>query len=184
MKVTYHKAIISFCPDLTSPDALSLPLACLLVGEDGDGKRFAASAVLVPGSSLALDPLSRDLLSDVPHLLKRHVGAVLNHLPRDAALEQILLSLHDALRNSLHVAGIASPSEIDVAADELQPRLIGIALRELRSEIAAVQERLRFATVGTPDELSDESPDLSIGGDEETLSWPLRADDPPHAAHA
>ena len=62
------------------------------------------------------------------------------------------------------------PETIHVAAEELQPRLIGIALRELRKELAAVRERHRFAA---PPETANEP----LDGDEETFSWPLRTGD-------
>ncbi len=175
MKVTYHEAIISFCFDLTDPKARSIPVACLLVGESVEGTRFAASAVVLPGSSLDLDPLSREILADVPQLLKQHVGAVISDLPADAPLEQILRSLHHILRNSLHVAATRPACEIEVAADAWQPRMVGIAVQSLRDALGQLTRQL-------PASAERELPQHA--GTELTSTWPLRPESSGHAAQA
>jgi hypothetical protein len=116
MKVTHQGATISFCADLTSPTATSIPVAALVVGTT-DHMSFAAVAAMVPVAPGGLDPISFDVLSDVPALIKDHVDAVLEMLPKEAPIESILTTLHRRLRNSLHVAAISNDQTVEVPVD-------------------------------------------------------------------
>jgi len=141
MKLRYRTAIIGFCPDLTDPNASSIPVASLLVGEgEGEGERLgAAVVVLPPDKHLPLDELSRAMLADVPALLRRHVDEAMNTLPADAPLENILHSLHDGLRNSLQVLAISEETTLEVNATT-SPR--GIYEPVLERGLAVLREAL------------------------------------------
>lgn len=118
MNLKYRTALIGFCPDLTDPHAPSIPVAALLVGE-AEGQRLGAAVVVIPDKHLGLDDLSRAMLADVPALLRRHVGEVIETLPLSAPLETILYSFHDGLRNSLHVVEISDETAFEVEVNEL-----------------------------------------------------------------
>ena len=111
MLLRYQRAIVSFCPDLRKPGLQSVPLAILLVGESDDG-RFAGVASCLPASlKKSLDPISLEMLQDVPHMLRRHVDETMSSIEEEnAPLDTILRKLHQALRNSLHVSSIEQPA--------------------------------------------------------------------------
>lgn len=117
MKVTYTNAVIGFCWDLTDAEAKSLPVAVLVVGT-AENMAFAAVSSIAPSSPEDVDPISFDVLSDVPGLLKDHVAAALRTLDAGVPVEKLLTTLHARLRNSLHVASIGEPesAEVDVSA--------------------------------------------------------------------
>ena len=104
MKLRYKQAIIGFCPDLTDSEAESMSMAVLVVG-DVDGDRYAAAAGISLPPGIPMDAITREILSDVPHLLRRHVDQTLASQP-EASLDQVLRGLHHSLRNSLVVQRI------------------------------------------------------------------------------
>jgi len=131
MKVQYQTATISFSPELTRPDARSVPVAVLLVGA-AEEVRFAAVVALVPVSGTGMDPISYEVLGDVPGLLRDHVDRVMGSLPADAGIETILTTLHRRLRNSLFVSAIDPPAELELK-DEM-PETIALCLLGRASE--------------------------------------------------
>jgi hypothetical protein len=114
MKLGYQRATINFCMDLTSPNAPSLPVANLLVGE-ADGRQVAAVAVLVPDQ---LDPISKAVLNDTHQLIRKYVDeAFEKHDPR-APLGDVLQRVYHSLRNTMHVSAISEPAHVEVASVE------------------------------------------------------------------
>jgi hypothetical protein len=101
MKLTYQQAIVSLCLDLTNPEAVSSPVAVLLVARTGRARIAAFASRHLKDSDY--DPITREVLADVPHLLERHLNAAFS---QGEDLDAVLRKLHGALRNSLHVSEI------------------------------------------------------------------------------
>lgn len=124
MKLDYRLATISYCPDLTDPNAVSIPIAVLAVGKD-DGS-WSAAAVGLDAKRLGLDPLSSAMLADVPHMIRRHLDAAMKQLDTNATTAAVLRAFHESLKTSIHVSEISDPREVEV----LDPRRIAVALFE------------------------------------------------------
>jgi hypothetical protein len=138
MKLRYRTAIIGFCPDLTDPDASSIPVASLLVGDATNDRLGAAVVVIPPDGELKLDELSRAMLADVPALLRRHVADVMASLPADAPSENILYSLHDGLRNSLQVLEIGEENTLDLEDAKFPQAIYDLGIDVLRKALAGI----------------------------------------------
>jgi len=135
VKVAHQSASISFCMDLTDPEAVSIPIAHLLVAS-AEQDRFAVIAALTPKNPKAtFDPITADVLSDATTLIRDHVDRVLAGLAPGASLELILTGLHSTLRNSLHVANIG---DVEVAE-------VGAPAGQLEAEEAIMDELTRMA---------------------------------------
>lgn len=120
MNVTLQTAAISYCPDLTDPNGQSIPIAVLAIGNYGNG--WVATAAGVDAKRLGLDPMSSAMLSDVPHLIRRHVDAAVRDAGFEAGPEAIFAALADTLRTSIHVSDVS-----------------GIESREIETEKQAAQ---------------------------------------------
>jgi hypothetical protein len=110
MRISYRYALLSFCVDLTSPNARSVPLAVVGVG---DGFMYFAVRAR-PGDDPAIaagDETTRAMLNDLPSLLQRQLTAGQTEVPP----EQLLSWLHGRFRTSLHVSAIKE-READIAA--------------------------------------------------------------------
>lgn len=114
MKLNYQQAVVSLCFDLTNPEAVSTPVAVLLVAKTGRARIAAFASRHLEDSDH--DPLTREILADVPHLLERHLNAAFS---QGADLGAVLQKLHEALRNSLHVSEILPA--VTVARDVRRP---------------------------------------------------------------
>lgn len=171
MRLHSQSATIGLCLDLTNPQAPSLPVAVLVVGEAG-ADRFAAVAGLVPRAG-HLDLLTRDALADAPFLIRDHVDRTLNALAPDAPIEQILTSLHQTLRNSLHVASIdpAEETEIEGDAEALADHLLRAAAERLKVALSPRSASPRPAR-SAPPEWADVGQDLAQGMPSRTV-WPI-----------
>jgi hypothetical protein len=133
MQLTYREAIIALCPDLTDPTQASIPIAALLLADAG-GELIGAAAGVLP-AILDVDPISRAILDDVPQLIKRHVRDVAVSLGSKVSVDEILVRLHDALRNSLHVSEILPTRTMEVSAE--------------RKELASTLTRVVLGTYAT-----------------------------------
>jgi hypothetical protein len=178
MKLRYRTAIIGFCPDLTNPNAASVPVASLLVGE-AERERLGAAVVVLPSDKrLALDELSRMMLGDVPALLRRHLDEVMQALPFDAPLEKILYSLHNGLRNSLQVLEISEETVLEVKEAKFlrgifEPVLDrGVAV--LRKSLEAMGIQLILWPEVEPTARPQRDPATTVRTVPQTSVWPLR----------
>lgn len=164
MNLSYRLATISYCPDLTDPSAVSLPIAVLTVGKD-DG-HWSAAAVCLDAKRLGLDPLASAMLADVPHMIRRHLDAAMKRLKADATPEIVLRALHESLKTSIHVSAISEPREVALP----DPRRIATALFEKAFEVLAAAlahlsvqvgalPRLPWAPRIAPERLMDPAPE-------------------------
>src|SRR2546428_4386153 len=97
-------AVLSFCTDLTDPKATSKPVAIVGVGHDRDQQFWFCVVCPAPGDMLDLanDPVSRDVLNDLPALLEQQMKAGAARI----GAGDFLPWLHDRFRNSLHVSAL------------------------------------------------------------------------------
>lgn len=110
MRVKPEFAVISFCRDLTDPDAGSEPVALIGIyhGLDGSSACFVATrSDLAEDGEMAPDVFTREFLDDLPDFLMRQVSEGL----AEAGEERLISWIHDNLRNSLHVSEITRRSE-------------------------------------------------------------------------
>lgn len=161
MKLAFSRALVGFCTDLTEPNAPTLPVAVVFVGDFDGGRVAAVASRSLEG--LALDPISRAMLKDVPAVLKRHVEQVLDTLPQDVGGEEILYSLHNALRNSLHVTDVLEP-RVEEIEDEskLSHFVLDIVAKDIVESLNKSRERAEgrgtsVAEKGTLDGLPEAS---------------------------
>ena len=181
MKLRYRTAIIGFCPDLTDPDASSIPVASLLVGDAANDRLGAAVVVIPPDGELKLDELSRAMLADVPALLRRHVDDVMAALPADAPSESILYSLHDGLRNSLQVLEIGDEKTLDLEESKFPQAIYDLGINVLRKALAAIGvELIPFPgpapTVRAQPIAKNAGARRTVRAVPQTTVWPLRED--------
>lgn len=140
-KLKYGYAVVSFCPDLTSATALSIPLAGLLIGEVGDEQLAAVAHLDLPPELFKDDPFAAAVLNDLPKLLRDHVDeAFAQH--RDGPLDSgiLLRELQQSLRNTLHVSEISPVTERELEADAMMevPKLL---VEELTKRLTDVLRR-------------------------------------------
>lgn len=169
MKLDYRLATISYCPDLTDPNAVSIPIAVLAVGKD-DG-HWSAAAVGLDAKRLGLDPLSSAMLADVPHMIRRHVDAAMKRLDTQATTAAVLRAFHESLKTSIHVSEISDPRVVEVA----EPRSIAVALFEkslvvLERALGQLGDRL-IAHLGQPGWAPQVAPEKLMEPAPEQLFW-------------
>ncbi len=134
MKATFQEAVLGFSYDLTDPDAAWLPVGTVVTGQSG-GAVVASSVALHFDDEICslletrygfrLDPISREVLQDIPRLIERQFSSELERQTTDerrreqARQRGVLWLLHHGLRNSLHVRSISEVSEEEIrdAAD-------------------------------------------------------------------
>jgi hypothetical protein len=109
MKVPLRYAVMSFCPDLTDPQAVARPVAIVGAGRlylpRGRKSDFAFYVVRNrPGSDPALpqDELSQSILNGLPVLFDKQIFDGVSGV----ALDRFLPWLQNRFRNSLHVASV------------------------------------------------------------------------------
>lgn len=149
MELRYQHAIISYCPRLTEPDGVSVPVAIVLVGAT-DGAGVAGALVAPEAERIAEDPLTRAVTRDLLRILKGHVDeAAAQTAGGQRGREQVLRTLQHSFRNSLFVSSVsdevaaplASLNDISaVVVEALRSRLLDSmkrALRELERQARA-----------------------------------------------
>lgn len=115
MRLSYQLATISYCPDLTDPNGISVPIAVLAVGKTTSDEAFWSAAIVgVDARRMGLDPLSSAMLADVPHMIRRHVDAAMRSLTPDATPAMVLRTFHESLKTSIHVSELGLPREVEV----------------------------------------------------------------------
>ncbi len=118
MILSYQSAVVGLCDDLTNPNASTTPLAVIVIGQCG-GSHIGAVAYRET-AGLDWDPMTRDVLGDVPDLLQRHLDTAFKTNPR-ASLGAILRELYHSLRNSLHVVRIDEEQSVEVEGISMVP---------------------------------------------------------------
>ncbi len=114
MEAIYQGALVGFTDDLTKDRAGTYPIAAIVVGSAGSIE-FAAVGSLGLGDLPTLDPLTEELLRDVPALLRYHIDTVLETrgaLDTEAGLKEVA----GVLRNTLHVVKILPKRRAEVTA--------------------------------------------------------------------
>ena len=134
MKLSYSHAIVSYCPDLTSRDAMHLPVGVLLIGEVNEDDGMAA--IHVPSiRSPRPDDITNEVLRAVPQLIQLHVDQALSQDPSRKPLT-ILKSLHEKLRNSLYVSKIHGPNTLEYGetTEQILQQVMSSTLPDLYKE--------------------------------------------------
>lgn len=119
MDLRYRTATISFCLDLTDPEARTVPVAVFLAGE-ADDIRIAALATRINHPLRPhLDTLAQQVLDILPRVLQEQVNEIFsaNHMSIDGLFD----ALCDSFRNSLFMSGgSAVMSKVIPAHDALR----------------------------------------------------------------
>jgi hypothetical protein len=165
MRLRYRLATISYCPDLTDPSALSVPIAVLAVGKE-DG-RWSAAAVAVDAKQLGLDPLSTAMLADVPHMIRRHVDLSMAKLGADATPDEVVNIVRESLKTSIHVSELSGHLEVEVPdprriAEKLFEKAAAVfeaAIRRVSREILTRLPSGAWRPLVTPESLIDPAPE-------------------------
>jgi hypothetical protein len=113
VELSIHYAVLSYCDDLTDPDATTRPVAMVGVGDDAFGFFIVRAD---PGDDLGGDSVSKSILNNLPSLLQRQLREGLH----EVGPQRFLSWLHDRYRNSVSVSAIATetvsvPSSVDAS---------------------------------------------------------------------
>lgn len=117
MDLTHYRAVLSFCPDLTDPAAVSIPMGVLLLA---DSPKVRIAMVAVAESPLlreVVDPITREMLATVPQMLERQVRLALDGDGASASADEILATLCHTLRNTLYVSRIYEAGTFQLPED-------------------------------------------------------------------
>ena len=181
MKLHYRKALVSFCQDLTNPESSSVPVGILLVAEGENGSLVATAAGIWAGI-LKLDPISREIITDLPQLIKRHLSEVRGSLGPNANIDSVLFGLHDTLRNSLHVSGISETEALEVESPSDSARLVSIAIENIQNAVTHwIATDPNAESLLNIDRLKPVTPN-SVRT--EANLWPMHKDEEPRVAMA
>lgn len=146
MKLRFKYAIVSFCLDLTDPDAFSIPVATLVVGRAGNhGIAALASASDVLAKKFeAQDPFAARILSGLTTAMKDHVDSTFFE-EHAVDMDAVLQKLQRSLRNSIFVSRISE--EIHREIEDNETATAGEAVQEamgaMLSALKSCAEELR-----------------------------------------
>lgn len=113
MKLRYHIATLSFCPDLLDPEAASIPVGILLLAEAaGQGVALLAVDKNLPLSE-ALPPVVREIVGQFPQLVQAQLESILQS-DAGANIDTIMEVFEDSLRNSFYVSDLQLNQIIDI----------------------------------------------------------------------
>lgn len=114
MKLRYHQATISFCPDLLNPDGVApIPVGVLLLAEAED---IAAALLTVdshPALPESLPLVVREIAKDFPRLVSAQLEQIL-HSDASASIDTMMQMFEDSLRNSFYVSDLKLNQKIEV----------------------------------------------------------------------
>ena len=111
MKIPCLHAVFSYCADLTSPTAKSVPIAVLSLAEVDDSLFATACGRQLDGK---VDQLTATMLADVPLMLKQQLDDIFVRLGGKPTPKTLLRAMQDALRNSLHVSEIVDAQDLEL----------------------------------------------------------------------
>ncbi|MDP1824351.1 MAG: hypothetical protein Q8L48_13940 [Archangium sp.] len=135
MKLNFRVVTLSFCPDMVDPNAVSIPIAVLVVGKSDTGT-WTALAMGVDVKKLGIDPLLGAMLSDVPNLVRAHFDAAMKRVKSaDATPEAVLREFHEVLRTNIHVSSLSDEQHLEVAdAMKLSHQLFDVAIEAFKAQ--------------------------------------------------
>jgi hypothetical protein len=113
MKLRYHIATISFCPNLTKPDSKAIPVGILMVGECAE-QAMAFLAVREDRALLeSLPPLIRSVVQDFPKLLQGQLEEILTN-NGSSSIDSIMNIFEESLRNSFFVSDLKLSQQLHI----------------------------------------------------------------------
>ena len=133
MTIHTHYAVVSYCQDLTSPSAPATPIAVLLIGDDD---QLSVAAVVAMKEFADVDPITRAFLTNIQEMLKNHVDSAFRENPNRPP-KDLLVALHDALRNSLHVSKIEAGKDLELPDATLSEQWSSTVIEYASSLLAA-----------------------------------------------
>lgn len=113
MKIRRRYLVISFCPELTNPQATSFPVAVVGVGEASKLVFLFCGVNLNPLQDVierSKDQFSEQILMDLPQFLEKELSEGL----KQEGPSNLGNWLHNRLRNSLQVSFVSRPSESEI----------------------------------------------------------------------
>lgn len=115
MKLRYHIATISFCPDLLDPEGVpSVPMGVLLLGES-TGRSVALLVVnREPTLPESLHGVIREIIQQFPAILQSQLESIL-HSDAGRSIDTIMQVFEDSLRNSFFVSDLRMNQFVEVA---------------------------------------------------------------------
>lgn len=144
MDLRYRTATISFCLDLTDPEAKTVPVAVFLAGEAGDIRIAALATRLNHPLRPQLDPLAQEVIDILPRVLQAQVDEIFsaNHVSIDGLFE----ALCDSFRNTLFINGVSAVKTRRISAQEAQDHpvqaITGAAQAILNAAIFEASEKI------------------------------------------
>jgi hypothetical protein len=106
MKLRYHIATISFCPDLLNPEAAaSVPVGVLLVGESSDQAVALLAVNREPALPAGLPDVVREIVGQFPLILQAQLESIL-HSDAGRSIDSIMREFEDSLRNSFYLSDL------------------------------------------------------------------------------
>ena len=120
MRLRYHHATISFCPNLRNPEGADpIPLGVLFLGE-ADGFSVAMLKMKreleVPGD---MPEVVTEIVRDMPRLLEAQIMEALK--AGGCNIDTIMSTFEDSLRNSFYVSHVKMNQVLDVEVPTVQP---------------------------------------------------------------
>ncbi len=131
MRVNYHYAILSYCPDLTDPSSQSFPVGMVAIGKIGDNTTFAISIARsinkLCSQNVLLDPFSMQIVENFHTFIDKQLKEGLEK----TGINDFLFWLQNRLRNTIHISHI-NCRECEV---EQPDHVLNDALRLFNGEI-------------------------------------------------
>ncbi len=160
MRLTFETATLSYCPDLTSSEASSVPIAVLVVGKSG--RAWFAAAAGIDAKQLGIDPLSEAILSDLPHTIRKHMDAAMAETAevKGRTPRKVLQTFLERFRTSVHVSSLDRSPPVEVtspqqAAKKVQQFALTALAKQVSAwarsaEVAVRAEKQRVTPLPTP----------------------------------
>ena len=106
MHVNYHYAVLSYCPDLTSPSAESFPVGMVAIGNLSNDVVFAISIARSTYRASSSDNLCDPFSSQILNNFHNFIDAQLREGFENTGADNFLPWLQGRLRNTIHISYI------------------------------------------------------------------------------
>ena len=123
--VEYVQATLSWCPDLTDPDAKPEPIGVVLVAQHG-ASRSVVIVTRQPSGANTLDLLTRSIITEAPMNVARAVRTVTEELGQTASLEAVLDAAQGAVSGN-----VSMTTRWPTASKYIQPGMTTSGLFEI-----------------------------------------------------